>query len=289
MTANPAATPGAADIWTSESGATAVRERYEQHLAAWPVPIRRHEVATAYGPTFALTCGDDAAPPVVMLHGAGANSSVWSDGIADLAADHRVIMLDLLGEPGFSAPVRLNLATPDTADWLVQMLDLLGVGATAVAGLSLGGWVATDLATRHPDRVERLVLLCPAGVGRQTIGKVAPTFLFNALGARGRRRSAEIVTGLDGAAHPEVLAEVGLLFRHFRPRTERYPVFNDDALRRLTMPVLAVLGARDRVFDPVGTQRRLMALLPDIRVDVEPDAGHALLGQVPRIAQFLRG
>jgi pimeloyl-ACP methyl ester carboxylesterase len=184
--------------------------------------------------------------------------------------------------------VRLDLTTPDTADWLVQTLDLLGVGSTAVAGMSLGGWTAADLAARHLDRVERLALLCPAGIGRQTIGKVAPAFLLSLLGARGRRRSAEIVTGLATREHPEVLEEIGLLFRHFRPRTERYPVFDDGVLRRLTMPVLAVLGARDRVFDPVDTGRRLTTLLPDVRVEVVPGSGHALLGQVPRIAEFQR-
>lgn len=275
-------------IYTSEDGARLVRERYEQQLAVWPVPSRRHDVETSHGRTFVLTCGDDAAPPVVLLHGSGANSGVWQDGIELVATGHRVIMIDLLGEPGLSDPVRLDLTTADTADWLVETLDLLGVGTAAVAGMSLGGWAATDLATRYPERVQRLALLCPAGIGRQTIGKVAPAFLFSLFGARGRRRSSEIVTGLDAREHPGVLEEIDLLFRHFRPRTERFPLFGDDALRRLTMPVLAVLGERDRVFDPVQTRERLTTLLPDVQVEVVAGSGHALLGQAPRIAEFLR-
>lgn len=77
------------------------------------------------------------------------------------------------------------------------------------------------------------------------------------------------------------------MFGHFRPRTERFPVFDDETLRRLTMPVLVVLGERDRVFDPVGTERRVRRLVEDVRVEVVPGAGHALLGQVPRIVEFL--
>lgn len=277
---------GAAGIWTSGAGAAAVREHYEQHLAAWPVPLRRHHVDTAYGRTFALTCDDDA-PPVVLLHGTGSNSSVWRDGVTELTDTHRVVMIDLLGEPGSSDPVRLDLTAPDSANWITQTLDLLGIGTTAVAGLSLGGWTAADLATRHPDRVERLALLCTAGIGRQTIGRVAPAFFPSFLGAGGRRRSAEIVTGLTERDHPNVLDEIELLSRYVRPRRDRYQIFSDDALRRLTMPVLAVLGERGRVFDPVQTRRRLETLLPDVRVDVLAGAGHALLGQVPRIAQFL--
>lgn len=275
-------------IYTSEDGARLVRERYEQQLAGWPVPSRRHEIETSHGRTFVLTCGDDAAPPVVLLHGSGANSAVWLDGIEQLAAAHRVVLVDLLGEPGLSDPARLDLATGDTADWLAQCLDALGIARAALAGLSLGGWTAADFASRRPERVDRLVLLCPAGIGRQTIGKIAPAFLLSLLGARGRRRSVEIITGLDAREHPEVFEEISGVFGLFRPRTERFPVLDDDTLRRLTMPVLAVLGERDRVFDPVETRERLTTLLPDAQVDVVPGSGHALLNQTPRIADFLR-
>ena len=279
----------ATGIYTSEAGATVVRERYERQLAGWPVPLQRHRAETGAGATAVLTCGDPAGRPVVLLHGSGANSAVWRDDIGLLAATRRVVLVDLLGEPGLSDPVRLDLTTSATADWLAGILDGLGIGATDLAGISLGGWTATDFAIRHPGRVDRLALVCPAGIGGQTFRRIAPAFLLSAFGPGGRRRSAEIVTGLDGREHPEVLDEICLLFEHFRPRTARFPVFDDDALRRLTMPVLALLGERDRVFDPVRTRDRLLRLCPDARVELVPGSGHAVLGQVPRIARFLDG
>lgn len=274
-------------IYHSKAGAAVVRKRYEQQLDAWPVPLQRHRIETGHGTTAVLTCGDPAGRPLVLLHGSGANSAVWRDGVEILVATRRVLLVDLLGEPGLSDPVRLDLTTPATADWLAGILDEFGIGAADIAGISLGGWTATDFAVRHPGRVNRLVLVCPAGIGAQTFRKVAPAFLLSALGSRGRRRSAEIVAGLDGHEHPEVLDEICLLFEHFRPRTARFPLFDDDTLSRLTMPVLALLGERDRVFDPVRTRERLVRLCPAARVELVPGAGHAVLGQVPRIARFL--
>lgn len=56
------------------------------------------------------------------------------------------------------------------------MLDALGIARAAFVGTSLGGWLALDYATRRPERVDRLALLCPGGVGRQKRG-----WLFRAL------------------------------------------------------------------------------------------------------------
>lgn len=276
-------------VWRDEASARLVRDRYRAQLSAWPVPLDRHDLDTEQGRTVAWTCGAEAHPPVVLLHGAGSNSSVWRDAAVDLAGDHRVIMVDLLGEPGFSEAVRPDLASSASADWLGQVLDQLGIRSAGFAGISFGGWTAADFATRHPDRVDRLVLLCPAGIGRQATWSLLGVFLVQRFGAAGRRRSAELITGLRHREHTEVLAEISLVFENFRPRTDQYPVFSDDDLARLMMPVLAILGERDRVFDPVGTRRRLAAQLPDVRTHVEPGAGHALLGQAERTVGFLRG
>lgn len=279
---------GAGAVWRDDAGAAAVQSRYEEQLSAWPIPLRRHQLDTEQGRTFALTCGDEDAPPVVLLHGGGANSAVWREAAVDLATDHRVIMVDLLGEPGLSEAVRPDLGSPASADWLGQVLDQLGIDTASLAGMSFGGWTATDFATRHPGRVRRLALLCPAGIGRQATWSLLGALLLQRFGAFGQRRSAEMITGLTHDRHPEVLDEVSRVFRSFRPRTEPYPVFSDEALRQLTMPVLAILGERDRVFHPGDTRHRLATLLPDVRTHLEPGAGHALLGQDERTAEFLR-
>lgn len=275
------------DIWRSVAGREEVREHYERQLAAWSVRLRRHELDTDHGRTFVLMCGPDDGPAVVLLHGAGSNSSVWHDAVESLVADHRVIMVDLLGEPGLSEAVRPDLTTSASADWLGQVLDQLGVREAALAGMSFGGWTATDFATRYPERVRRLALLCPAGIGRQATWGLAGAFLLQFFGEFGRRRSVQLITGLAVDRHPEVLTEVSLMFRNFQPRTGTYPVFEDERLRRLTMPVFAILGERDRVFDPMETRQRLTTLVPDVRTHIELGAGHALVDQSERVTRFL--
>lgn len=68
--------------YRSEAGALAVLRRYEELLAAWPVPAEHTRVPTREGETFVVTCGPAGAPPLVLLHGSGAYAA-WLDDVLD--------------------------------------------------------------------------------------------------------------------------------------------------------------------------------------------------------------
>ncbi|MFI0214123.1 alpha/beta fold hydrolase [Streptomyces lydicus] len=275
-------------IYKSEAGARELQRRYREGLDAWPVPAEHLRVPTREGETFVVVSGPEDAPPVVLLHGAGANTTMWQDDITTWARHFRTYALDLVGEPGLSAPSRPPLASDAPARWLDDVLDALGIARAAFVGTSLGGWLALDYATRRPERVDRLALLCPGGVGRQKMGWLFRALLLRPLGAWGVRRSAGTVAGLDRPEHRAVLDQLVLTFAQFKPRTERLPVFPDDVLRRLAMPVQVTVGGRDALFDSADTARRLARCVPHATVHVLPEAGHALLGQTDAVLTFLR-
>jgi pimeloyl-ACP methyl ester carboxylesterase len=177
------------------------------------------------------------------------------------------------------------LGSAAVALWLDDVLDGLGIADAAVVGASLGGWTALDYAIRRPRRVNRLALLCPGGIGRQKTG-----WMFRALAARlvrrgGLRESAAALTGLGEES--EVLDGIVLTFTHFNPRREKLPVFPDDALRGLGMPVLVIVGGRDAMFDSRQTARRIHECVPGSTVRLLPDVGHAVFGQAGVIDEFL--
>ncbi|MFI6574305.1 alpha/beta fold hydrolase [Nocardiopsis sp. NPDC050513] len=274
-------------IYRSPAGERAIRDRYRRDLDAWPVPVEHRRVPTRQGETFVVVCGPRDAPPVVLLHGSGANTSAWREDAAVLARRNRVHCVDLVGEPGLSAPSRPPLDSDALSAWLDEVLDGLGIGGTALVGTSLGGWVALDHAVRRPERIRALALLCPGGLGRQTTERILAALLPRLFGARGRRRSVRAVTGLRDPEDREVLDAVQETFSGFRPRTERLPVFSDDALRGLAMPTLVIVGDRDAMFDSRGTVRRVRALVPHAAVTVLPGTGHAILGQGETLSAFL--
>ncbi len=275
-------------IYKSEAGGERILARYRESLRAWPVAAEQLRVPTREGETFVVASGRADAPPLVLLHGSSANASAWLGDIASWARDFRVYAVDMVGEPGLSAPSRPRLDSEEVALWLDDVLDGLGLARTAMVGMSLGGWVALDYAVRRPGRVERLALLCPGGIGPQRFGflwKLLPLRLF---GRRGLRRSAAVVTGLRAQRFAPVLDTVVLIAENFRPRTERLPVFTDEQLRGLTIPMLVVVGGRDVMFDSAATARRVRECVAHATVRLLPETGHAILEQTEPVGEFLR-
>jgi pimeloyl-ACP methyl ester carboxylesterase len=278
-------------IWKTPAGAEAVRARYRQFLAYWPAPAEQRTIPTRHGETFVIVSGPAEAPPVVLLHGSASNSASWL-GDARLWSQHfRLHAVDVIGEPGLSAETRPTLVSGAYEAWLGDVLAGLGLTRAALVGLSLGGWLATDYATRNPEQVSALALLVPGGIGkRKNVLLWAGPLLL--LGPWGRKQVMKRLGRAqpEGEVPPAVKAFgdfMAMIFKAFRPRTERLPGFSDADLARLAMPVLCVLGGQDAFVDSVGTQRRLAASVPHARITFLPQAGHFLPPQTEAVDAFL--
>jgi pimeloyl-ACP methyl ester carboxylesterase len=148
-------------IYKSIEGERLVLERYRAFLKRWPVPNSQVRVPTSQGETFVVISGAEDSPALLLLHGGMANSAMWMGEITAFARFFRVYCIDMIGEPGLSAPVRPALASEAHAVWLDDVLNHLAVARASIVGISLGGWLALDYATRRPQKVERVAVLCP--------------------------------------------------------------------------------------------------------------------------------
>lgn len=271
-------------IYKSAAGERALVEAYADILARWPQPRQQLRLQTRHGDTAVIASGPEDAPPLILLHGAGSNSLTWMGDAEVWARTFRVYAVDIIGEPGASAPVRLPYATGDYADWLDDVLAGLGVERACFVGLSLGGWLSLDYALRRPERVERLILMCPGGIGRTKPGFMLKAGPLLALGGWGRRRLLKLIAG--DYASGEVGAYLDLIFTHFKPRRDALPFVSDESLAALRTPTLTILGARDELIDSADTARRL-AKAPAVEVVMLPEAGHVIAEQAERVLRFL--
>ncbi|MCC6804361.1 MAG: alpha/beta hydrolase [Anaerolineae bacterium] len=280
MTASP--------LYKTPAGEQAVMALYDRALENWRVPYDSQHVPTRHGDTFVLSSGDAAAPPLVLLHGAGTNSAIWIEDVPTYCQTYRVYAVDLLGEAGKSAPNRPAWASPAYAEWLADVFDALGIEQAALIGISQGGWTALKYATTHAARVSRLVLLTPGGIVPDKLSFLLRAIPYSMMGKAGSRRMARLVYGSEPI--PAGVDEVmDVVTRNFKSRMGVLPIFADEELRRLTMPTLLLVGAEDALRDATKIGARLGSLLPKLTAVTIPRAGHALLNTPPYILPFLAG
>ncbi|HTP27581.1 MAG TPA: alpha/beta hydrolase [Anaeromyxobacteraceae bacterium] len=270
----------------SKLGAQLIHQRYRDLLSRWPVPRRELHIPTCAGETFVLACGDEDRPPVLLLHGGGTTSALWAGCAAAWAARFRILAVDLIGEGGLSASSRPPLASEAYIAWLDDVFRGLSYERASLVGASMGAWMALDYATRRPTRVERLALLSPLGIGRQRMDfliKVMPLLL---LGDWGRRRVLRMAVG-PVTPGEELMEFMAIIQQHLRPRMVAFPVLPDEALRRLSMPVLALLGGRDAIVDTAKAKRRLERLVPHADIRFLPEVGHGMVNPTVPVLEFL--
>ncbi|PRY61487.1 pimeloyl-ACP methyl ester carboxylesterase [Knoellia remsis] len=135
---------------------------------------------------------------VVLLHAGVADRGMWAPLLPALSARRRVVAPDLRG----FGDTPLVAGEYSEADDVLRLLDVLGIGQATLVGASLGGRVALEIASRHPDRVRSLALVCPAYRGLQVTDQVVIEF--------GEREDELLAAGdVDGAVALNVDTWVG--------------------------------------------------------------------------------
>jgi pimeloyl-ACP methyl ester carboxylesterase len=115
--------------------------------------------------------GPPGAPAVVFIHGTRLTRGMWRAQMDDLRDAYRVIALDL---PGHGTNAGEPFTVARAADAVARVVEEAAGGRAVVVGLSLGGYVAMDLAARRPELVRGLVL---SGATAEPVGLLASPYL----------------------------------------------------------------------------------------------------------------
>lgn len=260
-------------------------------------PLSEHTVATAAGDIFYAEAGTGI--PVVLLHGGGPGASGVSNfarNIDALAAHFRVIVPDLPGYGRSTKGVDHTDPFGHLAAGIRGLLDELALEQADLVGNSYGGACAIRLALDTPERVRRMVLMGPGGIGTtrnlptaglnsllsyyRGTGPSRPKlerFIRDHLVFDGSAVPAELIDlRFRASIDPEVVADPPLR----RPTGPlalqtlwRMDLTRDPRLARLETPTLVIWGQADEVNRPSGG-RRLTATMPRCDLLTVCEAGH---------------
>jgi len=251
--------------------------------------IKIGEINTRY-----WTAGD-TGPNVVLIHGVGRFLEEWLPSFDALAAHYRVYALDLPGHGHTDKPLSASYRLADLAGFINDFMGALDISPAHVVGHSLGGGIALQLTLQFPEAVDKLVLVCSAGLGKEVtlVLRIASVPLLGEILTRPslngtRRLLKEFVkdpafltddfidlsyrmAALPGAqlAVLKTLRSAGNLFGQY---DDTYRPIVDN-LGSIESPVLIIWGRQDRVL-PVAHGQAAVTRLPNASLEILEDCGH---------------
>ncbi len=235
-----------------------------------------------------------SGPAIVLIHGFGAAIDWWDEIAPQLATDHRVISIDLIGHGGTEAPAS-GYSIPRQAELVAAILDHLGVDRVTVVGHSMGGEVATALAEQNPARIERMILIDSPPVADTTFTPMTQLYLEPVVGEFLSRLQTDqaLRRGLaqgfaPGFPVPDAFVadlkqltytafrsahDESIVYRKAKPPYERI------AALQPVPPLLAIFGAQDAIVPPATG--KLFAKVPGAQVAMIEGAGHSPMVEAP--------
>ena len=270
----------------SKEGKEEVLKYYDFLLTKGSFTHEKIMVNTSYGETFIIAMGKKELPPLILLHGSGMNSAMWIKEMDEYSQTHRVYAVDMQGEPGKSDENQLPFESDDFSNWLNDVFNALAIDKASIVGISLGAWLGTKFAIKYSDKVDKLVLLCPAGIGPQKKSFIFKFLFYSLFGEKGIDKLYYKING--DRSIPEIMLNYQkLIAKHFNFRKVTIPIFSDNELRKLTMPVALFVGGKDVMLHSEKTANRLGSLLNHAEINFIQEEGHSIVNQGNEIRKFL--
>ncbi len=272
-----------------------------------------HEFSVDVGGVSVQCAKAGDGPPLVLVHGLIGSGENWRRNVESFSRSATVYAVDLpnMGRSGRVLGMEASLRS--TAEFLVRLLDCLGLEQADVAAHSRGGAVAMTLATMHPERVRSLVLFAPANpfCGRsrgmlrfyrsrfgRMFARVVPWLprgvkaiaLQRMYGDRRRVPSDALRGYIDGLRVPGTIEHVLGIVRSWASDMR----WLERRLERLrSLPVLLIWGDRDRAVG-VESGYELQRRLGEAQLRLLRGVGHIAFEEVPElvnpmVARWLRG
>lgn len=248
--------------------------------------------------------GNAAGPVLVMIHGVVASLHTWDGWVQAMSAHYRIIRFDVPGF-GLTGPARDGVYNAERMlKVLVSLLDHLDISKASLIGNSLGGYIAWNFALAQPARVEKLILLDPAGYPMRKVPWMIaaaglpgstwamPLWMPRALIAQGIRE----VYGDAGRIKPGVVQRYYDLTRRPGNRRAMMEIFRvllevnrseldgtGARLAGLQAPTLLMWGELDRWISPrhVALWQRDVA---GLQVKVYAGVGHIPMEEIPELS-----
>jgi 2-hydroxy-6-oxonona-2,4-dienedioate hydrolase len=212
-----------------------------------------------YGQKIHYLEAGSSGPTVILLHGLGGDATNWALTIPALASKYHVYVLDQIGFGKSDKPI-VNYRVATLVEFLDQFYRKLGIEKATLVGNSLGGWTAAAFAIAHPQKVDKLVLVCAAGyTAKRYGGQELSKEIYSALNPS---TTADLKRLFGAVFYDKAMSSDAFVAQAFTAKLKRGDGntinsfidsilrgedFIDDKVKTIKAPTLVIWGREDRL------------------------------------------
>jgi len=299
-------------LYKSLLGRQKIMSWYEQLKNDIKVDHESLFIPTRFGQTHAIAAGDIRAKPVLLIPGIAGCAPLWRHQINDLSKHFRVIALDMVGQPGKSAPNPPSVFNNDYSDWFQDVVKNLGIHKPHCIGVSAGATTAMDVAILKSGLIDRVVMCGPTGLARARLPfrqwfsmAIAKKKDANALeGELTASSFSKPRSGKTFGSFDRQLARGMALCTRFYRVDKSLGIYNEETSRisllkgvrvigkffftvekkrlmRFKNRGLLIFGEYELLYNPKKIAKQIEKLIPTIEVEIINNAGHAAIYDQP--------
>ena len=245
---------------------------------------------------------DGQGEPLVLIHGSGPGVSAWANWrlVFPILSEHyHLYAPDAVGFGDTERPEGVTYNMDLWVKHMIGFLDAKGLKKVSIVGNSMGGGLALNLAYRHPERINRLILMGSMGIkfpisegldnvwgytpSVENMHKCLKTFVVN-----------QAIADADGLAEMRYKASIqpgyqesfSAMFPAPRQNGVDDMSIPEEELRKITIPTLCIHGREDQIIPLKETSWRLAQIIPNAELHTLCQCGHWV--QIEKTVPFTR-
>jgi pimeloyl-ACP methyl ester carboxylesterase len=222
--------------------------------------------------------------PLILIHGAGGSREYWDIQLSELSKKLRVIAIDLPGH-GKSERLKERVSIEQYAEHVAGFVKQIKLDQAVILGHSMGGLVVQQLALKHPELFEKLIIVDSAAkfpgsgsVGFADLVRNQPEKLIELLPmffskkTRSEGNLASILKHLE----PSSVLDPNIVADDFEAADA---VDLREKIKGITVPTLIIVGAEDIL--PLSGSQFIHENIKESEIEIIPDAGHLPMLEKP--------
>ena len=260
--------------YKSKQSEIAMLELYDRQLKAFNMEYEDLYVDTRFGETHVVKIGNQTGNPIIVFNGSNNTMPYELSFITALLSHFCVYSVDTIGHPGKSSQTIVSYKTMEYGEWASDVITELGFQKINCLGAGLGGGILIKLMCVAPEKVEKSVLIAPAGIAKATTLKAMVAAFFPMM----RYIQTKDEEWLKKVLLPMAIEETRIdetdiemlkySFEHVGTNTSFPSIAKAKDLQRFNAPTLIIVTEYDRMFPSKKILAKAKKMIPNLKTHI---------------------